>query len=234
MFACRSSIIRNFLSAVAAAIFFMLMAVCSASAQKVVDKTVATVDDGVGKPELITYSDLLWTLALQPKVSIDPPSSEDLNRALEIVINQRLIAIEAKRLPSAVPTEAQISRELARVLEAFPSTAEFEKRLRMVGFESVKDFNFQQMMEERVKIEQYLDFRFRSFVVITSEDAKKYYKEVFTPDFRKRYPGLLMPSFEDKEYEINEILSEERVAESLEQFLDEARQRVEIITINPV
>jgi hypothetical protein len=224
------SLIGNVLLAVIVAI----ASAGAAAAQTVIDKTVATVDDRIGVPELITYSDLLWTLALQPRVSIDPPTSEDLNRALEIVINQRLIAIEAKRLPGAPPTEAQIGREINRILELFPSTAEFETRLRTVGFESVKDDNFERMMEERVKIEQYLDFRFRSFVVITTEDSRKYYRDVFTPDFRKRYPGLLMPSFEDKQLEINEILSEERVAESLEQFLDDAKQRAEIVIISPV
>ncbi len=209
------------------------LVVC-APGQRVIDKTVATVDDRAGKPELITYSDLLWTLALQPRVQLDSPSSEDLNRALEIVINQRLIAIEAKRLPGAAPTEAQINREISRTLESFPSTAEFERRLRQVGFDSVKDDNFQRMMEERVKIEQYLDFRFRSFVVITKDEARKYYDEVFAPDFRRRYPGLLMPPFDDKEFEINEIMTEERVAENIEQFPDDARQRAEIVILNPV
>ncbi len=203
-------------------------------AQTVIDKTVATVDDGVGTPELITYSDLLWALALQPGTAIDPPSSEDLNRALELVINQRLIAIEAKRLPSAPPTDESRNREINRILELFPSTAEFENRLRKVGFESVKDDNFERMMDERVKIEQYLEFRFRSFVVITIEAERKYYSEVFTPDFRRRYPGLLMPSFDDKRLEINEILTEERVADSLEQFLDDAKQRAQIVILSPV
>ncbi len=212
----------------------LIAGVIQLSAQIVVDKTVATVDDRVGTPELITYSDLLWTLALQPRVTIDPPSSEDLNRALELVVNQRLIAIEAKRLPGAPPSEEKINREINRVLELFPSTAEFEKRLRLVGFESVKDDNFERMMEERVKIEQYLDFRFRSFVVITAEEENKYYDEVFAPDFRKRYPGLLMPSFDDKRFEIIEILTEERVAENLEAFLDDAKQRAEIVILIPV
>lgn len=207
------------------AVFWLSVA---GSSQIVIDKTVATVDDGTGSTELITYSDLLWTLAMQPKIPIDPPSPEDLNRALEIVINQRLIAIEAKRLPSSPPTEEQIAREINRILETFPSTAEFEKRLRLVGFESVKDDNFERMMEERVKIERYLDFRFRSFVVITNDDTRRYYDETFAPDFRRRYPGLLIPTFQNKLLEINEILSELRVAENIEQFLDEARQRAEI------
>jgi hypothetical protein len=203
-------------------------------AQQVVDKTVATIDDNLGTPELITYSDLLWTLALQPNIPLDPPSSEDLNRALQLLINQRLIALEAKRLPRSRPSDEEINAEINRVLALFPSTAEFEKRLRRVGFDSIKDDNFERMMRDRVAIEKYLDFRFRSFVVITPEDEAKYYREVFTPDFRRRFPGLLMPTLDEKRVEINQTLSEEKVAGDIETFLDEAKRRAEIVVLSAV
>ena len=65
------------------------------AAQQVVDKIVATVSDNAVRPQIITYSDLLWQLALQPEAPISPPSSEDLNRALQTLINQRLVASAA-------------------------------------------------------------------------------------------------------------------------------------------
>lgn len=206
----------------------------SARAQKVVDKTVATVDDSIGQPELITYSDLLWQLALQPNVSLTPPNSEDLKLALQIIINQRLIALEAERLPRTEPNDAEIDAKIKDVLANFPSTAEFERRLRIVGFDSVKDDNFVRMMAQRVKIEKYLDFRFRSFVVITTEDETKYYRETFVPDFRRRYPGVLVPTLEEKRAEINQILTEEKVARDIETFLDESKRRAEITILSEV
>lgn len=204
------------------------------NAQEIVDRTVATVDDNVGQPELITYSDLLWQLALQPSVSITPPSSEDLNRALQLLINQRLIAIEAERLPPSEPTEAEIDAKIKEVLSNFPSTAEFEKRLREVGFDSVKDDNFVRMMAQRVKIEKYLDFRFRSFVVITPEAESTYYRDTFVPDFRRRYPGVIVPTLDEKRVEINQILTEEKIALDIEAFLDESKRRAEIVILNAV
>jgi hypothetical protein len=205
-----------------------------ASAQEVVDRTIATVDDNVGQPELITYSDLLWQLALQPNVSLTPPSSEDLNRALRLLIDQRLIALEAERLPRSEPTEAEIDAKIKDVLAAFPSTAEFEKRLRLVGFDSVKDDNFERMMAQRVKIEKYLDFRFRSFVVITQEAEQTYYRETFVPDFRRRFPGVLVPTFDEKRAEINQILTEEKIAKDIETFLDESKRRAEVVILHEV
>ena len=51
---------------------------------------VATVNAGV-RTDLITYSDLMWQLALQPNTQLDNPTSADLNRALRLLIDQRLI-----------------------------------------------------------------------------------------------------------------------------------------------
>ncbi len=205
-----------------------------ANAQTVVDKTVASVGDGVGNPELITYSDLLWQLALQPGIPLDPPTSEDLNRALQLLINQRLFALEAERVPQATSTESETDAEIKRVLALFPSTAEFEKRLRSVGFDSVKDDNFVRIMAQRVAIEKYLEFRFRSFVVITSVDEEKYYREVYTPEFRRRNPGRILPSLDEKRAEINKVLTEEKVASDIERFLDFSKRRSEIIVLSEV
>lgn len=201
--------------------------------QKVVDKTVATVSDGA-RTELLTLSDLRWQLALQPGVSLNPASSEDLNRALQLLINQRLFALEAERLPRNAPTEKEISDKITEILAYFPSSADFEKRLRTVGFDSIKDDNFERIISERVAIDKYLDFRFRSFVVITPEDEAKYYREVFVPDFRRKFEGVLMPTLDEKRAEINRILAEERVAAGIEVFLDDAKRRVEIVILSQV
>lgn len=216
-----------------AGLFFSLF-IGNAGAQTIVDKTVATIGDGVGNPELITYSDLLWSLALQPNVPLNPPTSEDLNRALQLLINQRLFALEAERIPRTTPTAAETDAEIKDVLAQFSSTAEFENRLRLVGFSSVKDENFQRIMEQRVAIKKYLDFRFRSFVVITPEDETKYYRETYTPEFRKRNPGLLMPTLAEKRTEINRFLTEEKVEAEIERFLDFAKRRNEIIVLSAV
>jgi len=204
------------------------------TAQEVVDKTVATIGDGVGDPELITYSDLLWSLALQPGVPLNPPTSEDLNRSLQLLINQRLFALEAERVPRAAPTQAEIDAEIKRVLAQFPSTAEFEKRLRIVGFDSVKDENFERMMAQRVAIEKYIEFRFTSFIVITPEDEAKYYRDIYVPEFRRKNPGLLMPTLDELRPRLNKILTEQKKASDIERFLDFSKRRSEIIVLSEV
>jgi parvulin-like peptidyl-prolyl isomerase len=229
----RSPNLRAFTLLAAAVLVLCLGFSSAARAQKVVDKIVATVNDGV-KTELITYSDLRWQLALQPGPTLTPPSSEDLNRALQTLIDQRLFSLEAERIPRNDPTDEEIAQEIKETLAFFPSTAEFEKRLRLVGFISVKDDNFVRIMDQRVRIKKYLEFRFRSFTVITPEDEAKYYRETYAPEFRRRNPGVIVPSLEERRTQITQILTEEKVRTSIERFLDDAKRRAEIVVLSEV
>jgi len=201
--------------------------VLTSSAQQVVDRTVAVLSDGT-RTELITYSDLLWQLALQPNTPLDPPRKEDLQQALQTLINQRLFALEAQRSPRPAPTDKQVADKVQETLGHFPSTAAFEQRLRQVGFESVKDDNFQRLMLQRLDIENYVSFRFESFVVVTPDEEKKYYRDTWVPAFHQRSPALLVPTFEQKQAEIHQTLTQQKVAASIERFVDEAKQRVQI------
>ncbi|MFL6467532.1 MAG: hypothetical protein ACJ72Z_06205 [Pyrinomonadaceae bacterium] len=215
-------------------ILLILWLSVSAYSQKIVDKTVATISDGI-RTELITLSDLRWQLALQKGINLNPPSSDDLNAALRLLVDQRIFTLEANRLPREAVSEKEIAAKIKEILDANRVTAvEFESRLRQVGFSSVNDENFEKIIADRVAIDKYLAFRFRSFIVITANDEAKYYRDVFVPDFRRRYPGLLMPALEEKRAEIHETLIEQRVAADIETFLEDAKQRVSVVYISPV
>ncbi len=211
------------------AAFFILIVLCplGVRAQEVVDKTVAVVRDSA-RYELITYSDLLWQLALQPGVPLDPPRSEDLNQALQLLIDQRLFALEAKRLPRVEPTEVEIDQKIKETISYFSSPAVFEARLKTAGFDSVKDPAFQQIIAQRLAIEKYVDFRFGSFIVVTADEENTYYRDIFVPNFRRSSPGRLMPTLDEVRKDINGILTRQKTAAGIERFLDEAKRRTEI------
>ena len=205
----------------------------SAYAQKKVDRSVATISDGV-RTEIITYSDIVWQLALQPGAQIDPPTKDDLNRALQTLINQRLFSLEAERIPRAAPTKDEVNAEIKRVVSQFPSPVDFERRLNRVGFTSVTDDNFERIISERLAIEKYIDFRFRSFIVVTPADEEKYYKDIYVPSFRRKYPGVVVPGLDNIRAVIRGLLTEDKVSDQIETFLDEAKRRVEIVILGEV
>ena len=72
------------------------------------------------------------------------------------------------------------------------------------------------------------------FVVITPEDERVYYRDVFTPEFRRDNPGLLLPPLAQMRARINEILTEQKVESDIEDFLDNARNRAEIQILSEI
>jgi len=200
------------------------------AAQKVVDKMVATVNAGV-RTDLITYSDLLWQLALQPATPLDNPTSEDLNAALRRLIDQRLILQEAEKIPTIVPTQKEISDARDELARNFPSPLEFQQRLQRVGLTSEK---LDEIIEQRLKMEKYLDFRFRNFVVISQKEIADYYRDVYVPRLRARAPGRIVPPLEQVRDEIEKTLMEAKIESDTDTFLDTARERAEIVMLNPV
>src|SRR6266481_8413697 len=126
---------------VLANVFWLLTVFClqpsPVAAQRVVDKMVATINAGA-RTDLITYSDLLWQLALEPNTPLDNPSSADLNRAMRLVIDQRLILQEAEKLPTIAPSAEEIKNARDELVRVFPSPAEFQERRERVGLTSEK------------------------------------------------------------------------------------------------
>ena len=202
----------------------------AANGQEVVDKTVATVNGGV-RTDLITYSDLLWQLALQPNTPVVQPTSEALNGALRLVEDQRLILQEAEKLPTISPSAEEIQNALTELVKQFPSQAELQQRMTRVGLSSEK---LNEILEQRVRIEKYLDFRFRSFIVVAQKDVADYYRDVWVRRFKSKSPDRILPTLEEARSEIEKTLTESKVESDIDGFLDNARDRAEIVILNPV
>jgi len=222
--------LRNLRNLWLTVLVLLLVSPSICSAQQVVDKMVATVNAGV-RTDLITYSDLLWQLALQPNTVLDNPTSEDLNRALRLLIDQRLILQEAEKLPTIVPTQKEINDARDELARNFASPLEFQQRLQRVGLTSEK---LNEIIEQRLKMEKYLDFRFRNFVVISQKEIADYYNQVYVPRFKARFPGRIMPTQEQARDEIEKTLMEAKIESDTDAFLDTARERAEIVMLNAV
>jgi parvulin-like peptidyl-prolyl isomerase len=222
--------LRNLRNLWLTVLVLLLVSPSICSAQQVVDKMVATVNAGV-RTDLITYSDLLWQLALQPNTVLDNPTSEDLNRALRLLIDQRLILQEAEKLPTIVPTQKEINDARDELARNFASPLEFQQRLQRVGLTSEK---LNEIIEQRLKMEKYLDFRFRNFVVISQKEIADYYNQVYVPRFKARFPGRIVPTQEQARDEIEKTLMEAKIESDTDAFLDAARERAEIVMLNAV
>ncbi|MCA1814912.1 MAG: SurA N-terminal domain-containing protein [Acidobacteria bacterium] len=197
-----------------------------ARGQEVVDKMVATIN---GR-ELVTYTDLLWQLALQPDTPLDNPRAEDLRQALDRLIDQRLIAEESGRLPTVAPSDKDVADAQTALIKRFPSQAAFYARIARVGLSADQ---FREIVTQRLEIERYLDFRFRDFVVVAQKEIADYYRDTYAPRFRRQHPGVIVPTLEQASAQIEQTLTEAKVESDTDAFLDDARSRADVVILDP-
>jgi len=217
----------------------LLFALCSsASAQSVPDKMVATVTNGSrATPDLITYSDLVWQLALEPGRPVpDHPSSADLNHALRLLEDQLLILQEARKLPSADTAEGIAARdkevdvrrnELAQV---FGGAQRLQERMARVGLTSEQ---LDLILRDRVMVDQYLDFRFRAFTIVTEKEIQDRYAQTYA---RLKNSGRIVPTLEEVRSRIKDELTEQKIEADIDKFVDDLRDQpgTEIVVLNAV
>jgi hypothetical protein len=194
----------------------------NAYAQKVVLDQILTIVNG----EIITRSDLLWSIALIPE-SPDPagPISNDLLQSkLEVMVDELLIAQEAARVQVSEVSAEEINKKRAELIALFPSEAIFRKRLESVGLTSDK---LDDLLRQRVLIDKFVEFRFRSFVFVSETDIQKYYDEQLAPEVRKA--GLVPPPIEQVRDKIQQLLAEQKVEQETNRWLTDARQRADVV-----
>jgi hypothetical protein len=204
-----------------------LIALCllhaPAMGQTVVDQIVTLVND-----EIITRSDLLWSLALDPKAPSPSGmvSSELLRQKLDIMIDQRLIGQEASKVPGAEVTPEEIDKKRTDLIAKFPSEAAFRERVQSVGLTPEK---IDELLREMILIEKFIEFRFQAFVFITQQEIERYYNEELSP--RIRGEGQVPPPLDQVREMIRENLRAVKVNEEIDRYLLAARQRADIVQL---
>jgi hypothetical protein len=194
-------------------------------AQQTVDQILTLVNDDV-----ITRIDLLWSIALDPAAPSPsgPVGSDLLARKLDVMIDERLISQEASRIPSADITHDELDKKRAELIKSFPSEAQFRDRVGSVGLTPPK---IEEILRQRILIDRFVDFRFRSFVLVTEQEIKRYYDEVLVP--KVRAAGQVPPAIDEQKIRdgIVAVLKQEKVDAEINRWLVSARQRADVVQL---
>lgn len=206
---------------------FGLFTFTFAQAQQMVDQILTLVNE-----DIITRTDLLWSLALDPKAPspAGTVSSDVLRQKLDVMIDQRLIAQEARRVPGVQITPEEIAKKRTQLIAQFKSEADFRQRVEAVGMTPQR---IDDLVRQMIYIERFIDFRFRSFVFATEQEIKTYYEERLVPEIRKQgqIPPALDQAVEGKTVRerITEIMKQEKINQEIDAWLNASRQRADIV-----
>lgn len=216
----RQKLLRRFLCGIAV---LLIGGAPGAPAQTVVDQILALVNEDV-----ITRTDLLWSIALDPKAPspAGPVSSDLLKQKLEVMMDLRLVSQEAARVPSAELSEEDVDEKRTELIRSFKSEAEFRQRVASVGLtpDRIND-----LVRERISIDRFVDFRFRSFVLVTEPEIQKYYEETLAPGVRAA--GQIPPPLDKVTEEIRTLLKEEKINTEIDRWLNIVRQRADVVQL---
>jgi hypothetical protein len=198
------------------ALFFLsLTFALSSSAQQLIDRIAARVEN-----DIILLSDVRILGHYQMLVD---GKSETEAQLLDRLIDQWVVQNEADASRFPRPTNAEIDQAVAALKKSFPSLQEYEERRKQSGLseQQVRD-----KIATQIHLTNYLDSRFRPSVQVDAKAIEDFYSSAVLPRAKAR--GQEPPSLEASRDVIQEALIEQSIDAQAEQWLKESRSRIHV------
>jgi len=184
------------------------------------DRVLAVVDDD---PVLDSDVERVARLGLEaPK----PGEGDEpfRRRVRDELIEQRLQFHEIDRFGFEQVPVGEIEKRVAAIRARFPDDAAFQKALKEVGLDPKR---LRQLVARQLLVLTYVDERLGVNVFVTLEDISRYYREVLTPEMRKR--GQPAPPLEDMRDDIRETLKQQKITAEMTKWTQGLREKADVV-----
>ncbi len=185
------------------------------------DRVLAVVDED---PILASDVDRVIRLGLeQPQ----PGETEERfrRRVLDDLIDERLRFHEVDRFNfEQVPVD-EIKKRVDEIRARYPKDpAAFQKALKEVGLD---EKGLRQLVARQLLVITYVDEQLGAHVFVEPEDISRYYRDVLTPEMRKR--GQQPPPLEDVREDIRETLKQQKMTQEMTRWTRELRDKADVV-----
>jgi len=189
---------------------------CAASAQELLDRIVARVENDV-----ILLSDVRllssYQLLVDGKAEGDP-------EILDRLIDQWIVHNEASVARTPQPSDTDIDRAAQRLVQGFSSQADYETRRKLAG---LTEADVRRVTAQQLFLNNYLDSRFRPTVQVGEPEIQDFYKNALLPRAQAR--GTTPPSLDAAHDYILEALVQRGINEQADRWLKESHARVHVV-----
>ena len=194
-------------------------ATIATSAQQIVDRIVARVEG-----DIITQSELRELAAFERLVADSSArraaaDSELLGRAIE----QWIVATEATAARYPRPSPEDVDREMTRLEKSLAEPGHLAPRLRQAGLTRAA---LARLLERQLFLARYLDYKFRPAAQVEPEAIRRHYEQKLLPVLRGK--GQPIPTLDDVQDQIRELLVQMEISARAARWLDETRSRLRI------
>ena len=184
-----------------------------------IDRLLAAVNG-----RIITESDLQMARTLNALLIFGRDPSK-LSRAEELdrLIDIELIRQELESFPLEPRDESGTEARLAELRQGYAEIGGLPMLLLRLGLEESE-------LREYIRLQavtlRFINLRFRPFVSVTPEEVRSYYEAEVVP--RLRQEGTSIPPLPEISSRIEEVLTEEKVNESMERWILNIRRHTRI------
>jgi peptidyl-prolyl cis-trans isomerase SurA len=186
-----------------------------ARGQEVVDRIVARVEN-----DIILQSDVQELKEYQQLVD---GKSESKSVILDLLIDQWIVRSEAQLSRFPEPSDAEIDRELSRVVKSFSSPEEYEGRRKKSG---LSEAEVRKLVAAQLYLSTYLDSRFRPSAQIDEKAIVDFYNNAVIPRAKAR--GQEAPTLDASRDIIQEALVQGDINQQADRWLKESRTRLHV------
>lgn len=162
--------------------------------------------------------------AFQPITA--PDGSMTREKAIERLVNRRLLLQQAKLQPQHAVTEADIDGEIDQLKKEIPAckAAHCETDAGWAAFLSAHGVTSNEVRahwRERMETLQFIEVRFRAGIRISQAQIKEYYDKTMLPEYARQ--KVKAPSLEKLSNRIQEVLLQQQVSGLLGDWLKSLR-----------
>jgi hypothetical protein len=149
--------------------------------------------------------------------------SESESAILDRLIDQWIVRSEAALSRFPEPKDAEMDREVSRVVKSFASLEEYEARKKESG---LNDAEVRKIVTAQLYLTNYLDSRFRPSVQIDEKAIVDFYQNAVVPRAKTR--GQEPPTLDASRDIIQEALVQSDINEQADRWLKESRARLHV------
>lgn len=205
----------------------VLLAVTACVAE-VVDRMVAVVNRQVILQSQLEQAARVEFL-LQGR-SLDQLNQPEMGAVLDRMIDQALLEQQIVNTPMLDPTPEEIAARIQEVRAQIPGAGEDGAWLNMLARYGVTKEDVEKQITAQLRLLRFIDLRFRNLAHVDRASINNYYTDKLLPELRKQ--GAPEPPLNQVSDRIEKILTEQRIDELLNSWLQTLRSQTRIQKMN--
>jgi hypothetical protein len=204
--------------------------VALAQNEEVLDRIIAVVNNSP-----IFQSD--WELALRCEALMDDRAPDSFSEAekqqvFSRLVDQQLIQQQMKEYPAVPVTDAELQTRLSEIRKQVPQAQTDAGWQQLLDGDGLTQADVLDRVRRQIEILRFLDLRLRPLVRVDFRSVTQYYRDQYLPELRRR--GAKDVPIAEVSDKIREILTQQRLDEQIQAWMQSLREGSEIRLIDNV